>query len=188
MTACRLAARHGEPAARQVLSGAVELIAGLIEQRGRRRDLDFQRDRPHDEGRAVLDRVVCGDQTGADQAGCRAARAPGFPTGGWLPAEFPTDDVPRPEFAELFGAPELPGGWLPGQPGGGDDAPGLRRVREAGLSGDRRVDPTVGHGGLDHGRGVRVLNVAGNRGSTEPGIGERAERFLVAVFDRLARR
>ncbi len=50
LTAYRLAARHGEPAARHALSGAVELIAGLIEQRGRRRDLDVQRDRPHDEG------------------------------------------------------------------------------------------------------------------------------------------
>lgn len=38
---------------------------------------------------------------------------------------------------------------------------------------------------------VRVLNVAGNRGSTEPGIGERFERFerfLIAVFGRLAGR
>jgi hypothetical protein len=34
---------------------------------------------------------------------------------------------------------------------------------------------------------VRVLNVAGNRQSTEPGIGERAERFLVAVFRQMAR-
>jgi len=34
---------------------------------------------------------------------------------------------------------------------------------------------------------VRVLNVAGNRESTEPGIGEWVERFLVAVFNRLGR-
>jgi len=30
-----------------------------------------------------------------------------------------------------------------------------------------------------------VLNVAGDRKSTEPGIGEQAERFLIAVFGRL---
>jgi hypothetical protein len=35
---------------------------------------------------------------------------------------------------------------------------------------------------------VRLLNVAGNRECTEPGIGERVERFLVAVFGRLAER
>lgn len=32
---------------------------------------------------------------------------------------------------------------------------------------------------------VEVLGVAGNRESTAPGIGERAERFLMAVPDRL---
>ena len=33
---------------------------------------------------------------------------------------------------------------------------------------------------------VRILNVAGNRESTSPGIGGRAERFLLAVFGKLA--
>jgi hypothetical protein len=32
---------------------------------------------------------------------------------------------------------------------------------------------------------VRVLNVAGNRESRDPGIGERVERFLASVFRRL---
>jgi hypothetical protein len=31
-------------------------------------------------------------------------------------------------------------------------------------------------------KGVRVLNVAGNRESTAPGVGERVERFLGAVL------
>jgi hypothetical protein len=35
---------------------------------------------------------------------------------------------------------------------------------------------------------VRVLNAAGNRESTEPGIGERVERFLAAVFRLVAGR
>jgi hypothetical protein len=35
---------------------------------------------------------------------------------------------------------------------------------------------------------VRGLNVAGNRESTEPGIGERVEHFLAAVFGRLGGR
>jgi hypothetical protein len=34
---------------------------------------------------------------------------------------------------------------------------------------------------------VRVLNVAGSRESRAPGIGERAERFLVEVFRQLGR-
>jgi hypothetical protein len=32
---------------------------------------------------------------------------------------------------------------------------------------------------------MRVLNVAGNRESRAPGIGERAERFLCEVFRQL---
>jgi hypothetical protein len=34
--------------------------------------------------------------------------------------------------------------------------------------------------------GVRVLNVAGNRESLSPGIGDRVERFMARVFRRLA--
>jgi hypothetical protein len=34
--------------------------------------------------------------------------------------------------------------------------------------------------------GVRVLNVAGNRESIEPGIGERSAAFLTVVFGALA--
>jgi hypothetical protein len=34
-------------------------------------------------------------------------------------------------------------------------------------------------------RDTHVLNVAGNRESVCPGIGERVERFLVAVLKRL---
>jgi hypothetical protein len=34
---------------------------------------------------------------------------------------------------------------------------------------------------------VRVLNMAGNRESTEPGIGERVERFLLVTLRQLYR-
>jgi hypothetical protein len=34
---------------------------------------------------------------------------------------------------------------------------------------------------------IRILNVAGNRESVTPGIGDRAERFLIAVFRQLAK-
>jgi hypothetical protein len=35
--------------------------------------------------------------------------------------------------------------------------------------------------------GFKVLNVAGNRESNWPGIGEKVERFLLAVFRQLGR-
>jgi hypothetical protein len=56
----------------------------------------------------MLDRVITGGQSGADQAGWRAARAAGIPTGGFMPKGFLTEDGPRPEFAEEFGAVEMP--------------------------------------------------------------------------------
>jgi Circularly permutated YpsA SLOG family len=34
---------------------------------------------------------------------------------------------------------------------------------------------------------VRVLNVAGHRESTEPGIGDRVERFLLTFFRQMVR-
>ena len=47
----------------------------------------------------MLERVISGGQTGADQAGWRAARAFGIPTGGAMPKGFLTEDGPCPEFA-----------------------------------------------------------------------------------------
>jgi hypothetical protein len=54
----------------------------------------------------MIQRVISGGQTGADQAGWRAARACGLKTGGWMPKGWLTEDGPRPEFAELYGARE----------------------------------------------------------------------------------
>jgi hypothetical protein len=40
--------------------------------------------------------------------GWRAARAFGIATGGWMPLGILTEEGPRPEFAALFGAVEIP--------------------------------------------------------------------------------
>jgi hypothetical protein len=48
----------------------------------------------------MIERVIAGGQTGADQAGWRAARASGIATWGFMPLGFLTEDGPRPEFAE----------------------------------------------------------------------------------------
>jgi hypothetical protein len=61
----------------------------------------------------MLERVISGFQTGADIAGIYAARAHGIPTGGAMPRGFLTEEGPRPEFAELYGAVELPSSSYP---------------------------------------------------------------------------
>lgn len=44
----QVADRHREPEVRRALSGALDLIVELIEDRGKRRDIDEPWDRPHD--------------------------------------------------------------------------------------------------------------------------------------------
>jgi Circularly permutated YpsA SLOG family len=56
----------------------------------------------------MLDKVLSGGESGAEQAGWRVAVAFGIATGGWMPEGFPTVDGPRPEFAHQYGAVELP--------------------------------------------------------------------------------
>jgi hypothetical protein len=56
----------------------------------------------------MLRKILTGGESGAEQAAWRAASAFGIAVGGWIPEGFPTDDGPRPEFAELYGSIELP--------------------------------------------------------------------------------
>ena len=51
--------------------------------------------------------IITGGQSGVDQAGRRAAKAFGIPTGQAMPRGFLTEDGPPPEFAELYGATKL---------------------------------------------------------------------------------
>jgi hypothetical protein len=62
----------------------------------------------------MLERIVNGGQTGADQGGWRAAQAFGIATGGWMSRGFLTETAdgrgsePHPDFADRYGARELP--------------------------------------------------------------------------------
>jgi len=149
----------------------------------------------------VLAKVVSGGQTGSDQAGWRAAKAAGIPTGWWMPAGFRTEDGPRPEFAGLYGARETTSADYPGRTRanardsdgtvwfGVADSPGARATLAACKVSRRPVfqvtDGITRPGDvadcLDE-HGIRVLNVAGNRESTSPGTGARTEAFLGRVF------
>lgn len=48
----------------------------------------------------TLKRVISGGQTGADQGGLLAAEAEGVKTGGWAPAGYRTEDGPNPALAD----------------------------------------------------------------------------------------
>ncbi len=154
----------------------------------------------------MLERVVSGGQTGADQAGLRAARAVGLPTGGWAPQGWHTETGPAPWLAS-WGLVEFE---RPGYPArtranvrdsdgtlvflGPESTRGTALTLDALASAGKTwlivpwasVAPPRPSNVLEwlamH--RIKVLNVAGPRESRCPGIGERAERFLIRVFRR----
>jgi hypothetical protein len=153
----------------------------------------------------MLEEIVSGGQTGADQAGWRAARVVQISTGGWMPHRFLTEDGPRPEFAVQFGAAEMPTEsttarternvqdsdatlWF-----GETTTTGAHDTVGACLNFRKPCLPIAPSASFEPAQvaawiienHVKILNVAGNRESLEPGIGERVERFLGLVFEKL---
>jgi hypothetical protein len=150
----------------------------------------------------MLDKIISGGQTGADRAGWRAATAFGVATGGWMPKGFLTEDGPRPEFAERYGAAELPSDsdltrteqnvqdtdatlWF----GATTTADAQATVGACHRFGKpclpvypgAAFEPSHVATWITENR-IRMLNVAGNREAEEPGIGDRVEQFLGQVL------
>lgn len=155
----------------------------------------------------MIDKVVSGGQTGADQAGWRAAKAVGIPTGGFMPKGWITEDGPRPEFAALYCASEFATRNYPARTernvAGSDVTLWFGDATSAGgkqtslacakhmrhffdVSGMTPTQVAFQFG--THDGEWNIVNVAGNRESKHPGIGERTERFLLAVFRILGHR
>jgi hypothetical protein len=153
--------------------------------------------------------VISGGQTGADQAGWRAAQACGIPTGGWMPFGFLTGEGMRRGFSNVYGAKEMSTKSYPARAVvnvqdsdgtlwfGTTDSPGAKTTLEA-CERMRRpvmlitpsdvVLPSDVVEWLRRNPQIERLNIAGNRESKNPGIGERVERFLMVVFRRLLER
>jgi hypothetical protein len=155
----------------------------------------------------MLEKIISGGQTGADQAAWRAARAFGLPTGGWMPRGFLTEDGPHPEFAGRYGAAEMPTESYPARTEqnvqdsdgtlwfGATPTAGAQATVSAALKLGKPclpIDPGASFE-PEHlvawiaGHTIRTLNVAGNRESDEPGIGGRVEGLLGQVFKQLDR-
>jgi hypothetical protein len=149
----------------------------------------------------MLRRVISGGQTGVDQAAWRAARSAGLETGGQMPRGFATEDGPRPDFASSYGATANESDdaadrtvanaavadatliLLDGSPGPGtaltiETCRRLNRIHRVVTLADDPADVAL----WIMEQGGATLNVAGDRESTAPGIGGRAEAFLGAIF------
>jgi hypothetical protein len=160
----------------------------------------------------MLRKVITGGQTGADQAGWRAARRAGLDAGGLMPRGFLTEDGPRPDIAREFSAAEHDSDDPAGRTVANVEAAGATVIFAAPEPGPgtrltldtcRRLGRphrlvTWRPGGPDAtpediagwvlGLSVGVLNVAGDRESTAPGIGARVEAFLDDVFGQVGAR
>lgn len=148
----------------------------------------------------MLVKVISGGQTGADQAGLRAAAASGLETGGVAPKGWLTEDGPAPWLAD-YGLTECQTEGYPARTEAnvrGSDAtlwigdprtPGGRAtLGTAKMWGKPYAVVTPGvtcpsfAAQLVRNSEARVLNIAGNRESKNPGCGAAAEQFLAEVF------
>jgi hypothetical protein len=151
----------------------------------------------------VITLVLSGGQTGVDQGALRAAKACGVPTGGWVPADWATEDGPAPWLAE-YGLKATPYAgyvmrtranvadchgllWVgdPGTPGGkltlryaGECGKPILQVRP----GDE--DPVAAAAAWAAGSVDGPVLCAGNRERNHPGIGAWAEWFFTTLFTR----
>jgi hypothetical protein len=153
----------------------------------------------------MLLKILSDGQNGPPQAAWRAARAFGISSGGWMISGFLTDDGERPEFAERYGAAELPEckhltsieknvqesdatlwfGETTTQKAQAT-ATACERFGKACMPIDPCASFEPSHVATWIAQSkVRTLNVAGNRERDEPGIGNRVESFLHEVLQQL---
>jgi hypothetical protein len=153
----------------------------------------------------MLNKILSGGQTGSDQGGWRAAQAFGVQTGGWMPRGFLTENGPRPDFAERFGAGELQADSGPTEPESnvqdsdatlwfGETTTSVAHTTVATclrlgkpclpVSPAALFEPSQVAAWIEENK-IKTLNVAGSGESEEPGIGDWVESFLRQVLQQL---
>jgi hypothetical protein len=152
----------------------------------------------------MLDKIISGGQSGADQGAWHAAQAFAIRTGGWMPRGFLTAEGPRPAFAQRYGASEMHTESYPARTERNVvDSDGTLWFGETTTSGAHETvgacrkfgkplmlvypaaafEPWHVARWIVTGR-IGILNVAGNREEDEPGIGHRVELFLCQVLEQ----
>jgi Circularly permutated YpsA SLOG family len=152
----------------------------------------------------MIERVISGGQTGADQAALRAAISAGIATGGFAPLGWETEAGPAPwlkgyglvEFSTSGYSPRTVANirtsdatlWF-----GSAATPGAVMTLTTCLKLGKPVMIVRPGGAVKPSHVVAwiaenrfmVVNVAGNREAKFPGTGDRVERFLAEVFRQL---
>ena len=150
-------------------------------------------------GRATVERIVSGGQTGVDRAALDAAIALGVPCGGWcprgrraeggpIPGTYPLRETPTSRYPErtAWNVRDSDGTLVltRGAPKGGT-ALTVALARRAGkpvLVADPGEDPPGEIAAWLARERIRTLNVAGPRESEAPGIHDQVVSFLLGVL------
>lgn len=151
----------------------------------------------------ILKKVISGGQTGADQAGLVAAKKCGIVIGGTAPPNFMTDNGSMEilkEFGLVEGEPD-PRIYPKRTIKNAQDADGTVWFGKETSPGGRLTlgnicqnnKPTPCINPKDHiqlakwiiENNIQILNVAGNRERTNPGIGNKVETILIKTFKLL---
>lgn len=151
----------------------------------------------------MIQKVVTGGQTGAEQAAWVAARRAGIVTGGYMPRGFQTEDGPAPRVGALYGAIEFPmddarriranlrradGLFWFGDPDSTEAADTFAACRELAkpfLTINPRFTPPAEVVAWLSVFETATLVVAGDRASRAPRIGPLVESFLDRTFAAL---
>ena len=155
----------------------------------------------------MVEKIISGGQTGADMGGLLAARDLGIPTGGWAAKGWMTEKGPKPELAE-FGLEECTRKGYPARTlRNVEDSDGTvifthkwgrgseltRHYVDVSNKTGFYIDPQcdlIEYAGLTAKMqkwldryNIKVLNVAGSRESSEPGIQEWVRKWLTTSLD-----
>lgn len=157
----------------------------------------------------LVTKIISGGQTGADRGGLEAAKQLGIPTGGSMPRGFLTETGLRPEFANLYGMrARSEAEYAPRTEANVVDADGTLIFGDVASTGSLNtknfcerhrkpyyvvpwhsdqpapLDVVAAFQRWLVAHNVRILNVAGNRESVQPGIQATVKRFLLAALPR----
>jgi len=158
----------------------------------------------------LIDKLISGAQTGADIGGLIWAKDNKLVTGGHMPKGFKTEAGPRPEYAKLYDIKETQDTGYPlrtrmnvmNSDGtllfGQMDSPGCKLTIKychdyrkplntiewpfAGAFNHYRAQKDI-RNWIDE-NNIHTMNVAGNRESTNPGIQDAINEFLIFVFNK----
>jgi hypothetical protein len=147
----------------------------------------------------MLEKIISGGQTGADQAGLEAGRALKLQTGGTAPYNWMTDEGPQMALLKSYGLVAGPVDWktypirtemnvkysdatvIFGDP----TSPGCSLTIKYCQKHKKKFminPPSFALKGFVEMNEVKILNVAGNRESKNPGINSRAFEVLMGAF------